>query len=694
MNGGASTTDLTATGNTVLGSATTTALFAATASTTNFFGAGLTLCQSGNVLTWTSGRFGCAADATGADGVWPFSTGVSYGGQVTQSTSTLLWLRGAPLSLAASSSVLTYASSSAISAQSLFSEVASTSQLLVSGFGTSTFSGGIETRVLNITGSATSTAQNGFNITSGCFSINGTCIGQGAAAASIWPFDTAYYNGTLAQSTTTSIWLKGTSIIATSTFFTYASTTQLTVSGGAYFPGSGIWNASGSVGIGSSTPSQLLTVAGTSSLRDLIPEGPYTNNLSAYSIGDTTHRWSSMWTGALNIGTSTFSLKSDSASNLGFFTAAQGDGTQALTLTSAGTVGIGTTSPATLSIQAAANATPLNIASSSGAYMLSLDTTGALTAKLKQLTADYAVSSTSESISAGDIVALFNGEARQASANTGTPAALNSVSSLYESAAALNSTHFVVAYQNVSTTYAEAVVCSISGTAISCGTPTALNSVASTYTSAAALNSTHFVVAYKGTSNYANAVVSSVSGTTITPGTPVALNSVASTYTSAAALNSTHFVVAYGGTSNYANAVVSSVSGTTITPGTPAALNSVSSLYISAAALNSTHFVAAYYNSGDAKTRAVVSSVSGTTISPGTPTIIVNAGSSYISAAALNSTHFVVAYANISTNDANAVVSSVSGTTITPGTPTALNSVNSYLRIRRRPQLHPLRRRV
>jgi hypothetical protein len=43
---------------------------------------------------------------------------------------------------------------------------------------------------------------------------------------------------------------------------TYASTTALSVSGNAYFPGSGIWNSSGQVGIGTTTPSQKLHVYG------------------------------------------------------------------------------------------------------------------------------------------------------------------------------------------------------------------------------------------------------------------------------------------------------------------------------------------------------------------------------------------------------------------------------------------------
>jgi hypothetical protein len=59
-----------------------------------------------------------------------------------------------------------------------------------SGFGTTTVLG------LNISGQATSTSNVGFNLTGGCFAINGTCI-SGSSSSSVFPFDSlSGYNST------------------------------------------------------------------------------------------------------------------------------------------------------------------------------------------------------------------------------------------------------------------------------------------------------------------------------------------------------------------------------------------------------------------------------------------------------------------------------------------------------------------
>lgn len=62
----------------------------------------------------------------------------------------------------------------------------------------------------------------------------------GGGGSSAWPFTPSFYDlpaiATANQSTTTPLWLKNTMIIASSTYFTTASTTNLTVSGSEWHP--------------------------------------------------------------------------------------------------------------------------------------------------------------------------------------------------------------------------------------------------------------------------------------------------------------------------------------------------------------------------------------------------------------------------------------------------------------------------
>jgi hypothetical protein len=103
---------------------------------------------------------------------------------------------------------------------------------------------------------------------------------------------------------------------------------------------------SGRVGIGSTTPSTTFVVAGTSTLQNVIPAGPYTGNMSTYSLGASTTRWSSLWAQYVNVGTSTWSLAQVPGSNrFGIFSSPNGGGTEALSILPNGNVGIGTTSP-------------------------------------------------------------------------------------------------------------------------------------------------------------------------------------------------------------------------------------------------------------------------------------------------------------------------------------------------------------
>lgn len=99
---------------------------------------------------------------------------------------------------------------------------------------TSTFASGLQSTYLNLTGaSATSTAANGFNLSGGCFAVNGTCVGSGSGSGTVnagTQGQFAFYNAA------------GTTLTATSSLFL----TQ-----------------AGNVGIGTTSPSATLTVGGS-----------------------------------------------------------------------------------------------------------------------------------------------------------------------------------------------------------------------------------------------------------------------------------------------------------------------------------------------------------------------------------------------------------------------------------------------
>ncbi|MEK7505607.1 MAG: hypothetical protein AAB597_01785, partial [Patescibacteria group bacterium] len=132
--------------------------------------------------------------------------------------------------------------------------------LTVSNTSTSTFSGGVSLSSFSLTGSATSTASNGIDLSTGCFAINGACIGGSSGTVNSGTGNgLAYYasTGTTVSGTTTAVLsavgylglgttspytrlaVAGTVVadnfVATSTslasVFPYASSTVLTVSG-------------------------------------------------------------------------------------------------------------------------------------------------------------------------------------------------------------------------------------------------------------------------------------------------------------------------------------------------------------------------------------------------------------------------------------------------------------------------------
>ena len=79
--------------STFIGNATTTGTqFAGIASSSRLYGAGLYSCNSGNVLTWSGGLFGCATDQTAAGAANPFAWQTTYA-TTAAATSSNLWIQ-------------------------------------------------------------------------------------------------------------------------------------------------------------------------------------------------------------------------------------------------------------------------------------------------------------------------------------------------------------------------------------------------------------------------------------------------------------------------------------------------------------------------------------------------------------------------------------------------------------------------
>ena len=222
------------------------------------------------------------------------------------------------------------------------------------------------------------------------------------------------------------------------------------------------------------------------------------------------------------------------------------------------------------------------------------------------------------------------------------------------SATALDSTHFVVAYQDtLNSDYGTAKVGVVSGSTItSYGSGNVFNSASTDYISLATLDSAHFVVGYTddGGDDYGAARVGVVSGTTISSyGAENIFNSAVTSEISVAALDDTHFVASYddGGNSNYGTAIIGVVLGTTITSyGSENVFNSGDVGELSVTAVNSTHFIVGYEDVANSDYgTAIVGTVSGTTItSYGAENVFQSGRAEVVSLASLNSTHFVVAY--------------------------------------------------
>ncbi len=125
-----------------------------------------------------------------------------------------------------------------------------------------------------------------------------------------------------------------TSTASSANTFPYASTTALSVSGTGYFPGSGIWNSSGSLGVGTTSPQTLAHIwksgGDTSALLRIEEYGATGDSAIQFRVENA----SSWFTGIDNSDSNSFKIGTGALGSADKFT-----------ITTTGNVGVGTTSP-------------------------------------------------------------------------------------------------------------------------------------------------------------------------------------------------------------------------------------------------------------------------------------------------------------------------------------------------------------
>jgi hypothetical protein len=158
----------------------------------------LSLASCDTVDTDASGNFKCGADATGGASSGFIVNATGTPGQMAAFSAINTLVSTSTINIAqidATSTLIAsrfpYASTTAITttATSTMGDIYSSTGLLsyarlnVTGAGTSTIlTGALQALNFQMTGTGTSTAAGGINITSGCFAVNGVCVGGGSAA--------------------------------------------------------------------------------------------------------------------------------------------------------------------------------------------------------------------------------------------------------------------------------------------------------------------------------------------------------------------------------------------------------------------------------------------------------------------------------------------------------------------------------
>jgi hypothetical protein len=319
------------------------------------------------------------------------------------------------------------------------------------------------------------------------------------------------------------------------------------------------------------------------------------------------------------------------------------------------------------------------------AFLLSINI---ILAQQPQETLNKWASSQTTSFSANDVEDYMKASQTEGDITFGPEFTFSDENTGHLSVAAIDETHFVIAYTRASNeSQGASVVGTISGNTITYGEEVIFYQIKWTGNiSVIHLNENRFVVVFipgfPTASKFGKARVGFVDGDVITyPSSEYIFNPAYTVSLSATTLDTNRFVVAYedGGNSSYGTAIVGTVTGSSIAFGPENVFQSVITKDISVTAPTTNNFAIVYRNASTNNAgMAVVGSVSGNEISFGPSDTFFADQSTSISSSSLNENQIIVAYEAIgSPNFGTSFIATLSGNTISFGPEYVFNASNT-----------------
>jgi hypothetical protein len=235
----------------------------------------------------------------------------------------------------------------------------------------------------------------------------------------------------------------------------------------------------------------------------------------------------------------------------------------------------------------------------------------------------------------------------------GTAYEFDTERSVYMGLTTLDSTHFVIAWRGDDTYDNHSIIGVVSdGSTITFGSQYAFNSTYSVSNiSIAKIDSTHFVMLYDdGNTSLAKAIVGTVaSGNQISYGSAYQFNAYSAIHSKVIMLDTTHFAMVFSDDSTYGTSVIGTIANVNeLSFGSEYVYNNTgvsSDSYDNVAFIDSTHFIVIYNDVSTGKCYAKIATVANTTeVSYSDAFLLNDASTTWNASTSLSSTSFVTIF--------------------------------------------------